>query len=200
MEVHGEGFRVYLSQLAFTDADALAREADSPEIADSIAAEGEFPSPYTRENAIAFIGFATSALADMSEVHMGMRLEDGKALIGAVGLKNVDLKNMRAEIGFWCGRGHWGNGYTKEGVRLMLHVAFRVMELNRVYATAFTTNERSIRMMKGVGMTEEGTLREDTRSAGGFKSSVLLSVLKGEYAEPARMTTDGMPAPTDAFK
>ena len=182
--------RVYLATLNVNDADDMARLADNPETAESIAAEGEFPSPYTREHALNFIGFASSALAEMREVHLGMRLESGNALIGVVGLKNIDMKNLQAEIGFWCGREHWGKGYTKEGARLMLHVAFEILGLNRVWATAFTTNERSIRMMKGIGMTEEGTLRENTRSGGTFRSSIMLSILKSEYSEASQMTTD----------
>ena len=187
MDVHGEGFRVYLSSLATADAEDMARLADSPEIAGSIAAEGEFPSPYTKEHALNFISFASSSLVDMQEVHLGMHLEDSKALIGVAGLKNIDTKNMKAEIGFWCGREYWGHGYTKEGVRLMLHVAFEVLALHRVWATAFTTNERSIKLMEGAGMKEEGVLRDDTKSSSGFWSSMLLSVIRSEYKEPSRI-------------
>ena len=188
MEIRGKGFRVYLSDLSTDDAGEMARLADNPSIARSIASIGEFPSPYTTSEALAFIDMARRSMLEMREFHLAMRLVPSGTLIGVVGLKNVRLNDRKAEIGFWCGEEHWGKGYTKEGVRLMLHLAFNVLNLNRVYASAFATNARSISLMEALGMEREGIARQDGYDGNGFLDSVLFGILRSNYRENAEIS------------
>ncbi|MCL5099971.1 MAG: GNAT family N-acetyltransferase [Candidatus Marsarchaeota archaeon] len=194
MKLFGKGFRVYLSELSTDDADEMARLASNPNIARSIASQGEFPSPYTRSDALSFIQFARESLLAMREFHLAMRLESGNALIGVVGLKNVKFIDKKAEIGFWCGEEHWGKGYTKEGARLMMHLAFNVLNFNRIYATAFATNLRSIKLLESLGMVREGIARQDGYDGKAFIDNVLLGLLKEDYRESAEISVEGTAA------
>ncbi len=62
-----------------------------------------------------------------------------------------------SEVGlFWAlFPDHWGKGYATEAARAMVSYAFDDLELARIVATTENDNERSIAVMKRLGMTIE---------------------------------------------
>jgi hypothetical protein len=182
MEVSARGQRVYLKSLEKGDAAEMAKKANSKEIARYIGRPGEFPSPYSETDAIAFIDDAAARLRDKSAFHFGIRLNGG-GLIGVCGVHRLDYSSMKGEIGYWLGREHWGKGYAREALTLLLGFCFNGLRLNRVTATAFSFNERSIRLLNALNFVKEGTLRQNTLYGDAFIDDIVFGILADEYGK-----------------
>ena len=63
----------------------------------------------------------------------------------------------------------------------MLELRFRPLGLHRVWGQCHAQNAASARVMEKLGMTYEGTLREDVWLRGSYRSSRLYGMLEGEY-------------------
>ena len=153
MELRAGGFRISLMTLRAEDASDLAGHASDPEITRNVARFGEFPYPYTTENALSFINSLRERQSAGSELHFGITLK-GRT-IGACALLKIDGQKHGAEIGYWIGRKYWGMGYAKEALMLLLGFGFSKLGLNTVSARTFRFNERSIKLLKSTGFSEE---------------------------------------------
>ena len=80
-----------------------------------------------------------------------IRLKETGRLIGIVNF--FDEKDGVCEIGYGIGSGYWGHGYVTEAVRRFLAYLFREKGMRTVYASFFTGNEASRRVMEKCGMT-----------------------------------------------
>ena len=80
-----------------------------------------------------------------------IRLKKTGRLIGIVNY--FDEKDGVCEIGYGIGSGYWGHGYATEAVRRFLEYLFSEKSLHTVYASYFTGNEASRRVMEKCGMT-----------------------------------------------
>ncbi len=113
MEIRSKNLRVYLKSLEYGDAEEMAKNANNDEVAFYIGRPGEFPHPYTKEDASLFIADAARAYAEKSAFHFGIFLNDG-TLVGVCGIHTIYYNDLRGEIGYWLGRPYWGKGYAKE--------------------------------------------------------------------------------------
>jgi len=142
------------------DGTALVREADDPRVSQFL--RDRFPSPYLREHADFWIAHAGSQqpLTDFAIVR------DGEP-IGGIGLEMLpDVASIGAEIGYWLGVRHWGQGYASEAVAAITAYAFDTLELLRVQAGVYAPNVASARVLEKCGFEREGTLRHAVRKRG----------------------------------
>src|SRR3954471_24123958 len=87
-----------------SDVDSLAAVANDRDIWLNL--RDRFPHPYTRENAVTFIGVCA---AQKIQTNFAICVDD-KA-IGGIGLTpGTDIERVNAEIGYWIGRAYWGRG------------------------------------------------------------------------------------------
>jgi len=87
--------------------------------------------------------------------HWGIILE-GK-LIGTIGA-NI-LNPYTAETGYILHRGYWGQGYTAEALKAVIHYLIADVGFNRVCAGHHPDNPNSGRVMQKAGMVYEGVAR-----------------------------------------
>ena len=80
-----------------------------------------------------------------------IRLKETGRLIGIVNF--FDEKDGACEIGYGIGSGYWNLGYATEAVHRFLEYLFREKGLKTVYASFFTGNDASRRVMEKCGMT-----------------------------------------------
>lgn len=184
MQISSDGFGVYLSNIGKNDADTIESNGNDSEISSNMPS---IPYPYKREDILTFIDFATYKYLNREEYHLAIRLIDG-ALIGLCALANIDMLNRKAELGYWLGRRHWGKGYAKEAIRLMLHLGFEELKLNRIYAKVLTNNERSIGLLSSLKFHREGLNREDVLHMGKFVDDYTFSMLKKDYTHKEDVT------------
>lgn len=80
-----------------------------------------------------------------------IRLKTTGRLIGI--LTFFDEKDGACEIGYGIGSGYWGHGYATEAVGRFLDYLFCEKSIQTVYASFFTGNDASRRVMEKCGMT-----------------------------------------------
>lgn len=179
MRISAKGFRLYLNTLSADDAHAIKEAADDEEIAMNSPA---MPYPYEMQYVLSFLERAMQKYIAKEEFHFGIYLLDGE-IIGLCALASVDMTNKKAELGYWVAKTHWGRGYGKEALKLILRFAFRDLGLNRIYARVLTANERSIRLLTSLNFQNEGTNRDDVFHLGVFMDDFIFGLLKSEYRD-----------------
>ena len=80
-----------------------------------------------------------------------IRMKDTKRLIGIILFFDGDGDSC--EIGYGIGSEYWGMGYGTEAVKRFLQYCMDEKGFNTVYASFFTGNEASKRIMEKCGMT-----------------------------------------------
>ena len=100
---------------------------------------------------------------------------------GVAVLKNIDMKNRTARLGYSVGQKYRNRGITKMAVKLILDFAFGEMNLNRVEIRIDGKDERSITLLNDIGATFEGKLRAAIDRNGYFQDLMLYSILQHEY-------------------
>ena len=79
-----------------------------------------------------------------------IRLRKTGRLIGII--LYFDEKEDSCEIGYGIGSGFWNQGYATEAVRCFLDHLFREKGMTTIYASFFTGNDASRRVMEKCGM------------------------------------------------
>ena len=139
-----------------SDAEAIAKEANSPEIARWM--RNTFPQPYGVGDAAKWISMATSVspLRDFAICRL-----DGKTVLGGIGLKTRDDIHYRTmEIGYWLGKDYWRQGIATEAVSAFSDWAFENFDwVLRLEAEVFEGNEGSARVLEKAGYVFEARKR-----------------------------------------
>jgi [ribosomal protein S5]-alanine N-acetyltransferase len=107
-------------------------------------------------------------------------------LIGTCGYHTVNKPHRSIMIGYELHPAYWGKGYAYEAVASMLGFCFKKdfpFVLNRVAATTNLDSEKSIKLLKRLGFTEEGILREAGFWKNKYHDLRLFSLLKKEWTE-----------------
>ena len=102
--------------------------------------------------------------------------------IGFVGLYNIDLINMNAEIAIIIGdKNYWGHGIGKESLKLVCDFGFKYLRLKLISAQILSTNEASLSLFKKVGFKEEGILKKRVYRNGTWHDIVLIALLLDDW-------------------
>ncbi|MBI2919554.1 MAG: GNAT family N-acetyltransferase [Planctomycetes bacterium] len=104
------------------------------------------------------------------------------ALVGRIELALIDRANRNAAAGLFVGeRTAWGKGIGSAALRLLLDYAFKVENLERVWAHVFSFNPRAMRLMERVGFVKEGVLRQHEAHNGALHDMHAFGILKAEF-------------------
>ncbi|CAB3772014.1 hypothetical protein LMG29542_06763 [Paraburkholderia humisilvae] len=137
-------------------------------LADSVAALRQFPASlpwaleepsverseiYCREGFAHFIA--------RREFRFLIFLGDGETLVGCCALFCPNWSVPSVEIGWWGRTPTLGHGFISEAVEGLIRYAFEQLFVHRVAAFVDDLNSKSIRLCERVGMTLEGTLRQE---------------------------------------
>ena len=74
-----------------------------------------------------------------------------------------------------------GQGHGRHCVRLLKRMAFRDLQAHRFWLDVKELNTRALALYASEGFIVEGRLRECVRTASGYASLVVMSVLEAEY-------------------
>jgi ribosomal-protein-alanine N-acetyltransferase len=102
-------------------------------------------------------------------------------------LGGVTLGNMRrgvaqcATLGYWMGEKYAGQGFMSKAVRALLRHAFLEMHLHRVEAACAPENERSRRLLEGLGFQREGFARAYLLIDGAWQDHLLFAMLERDF-------------------
>ncbi|MCB9644697.1 MAG: GNAT family N-acetyltransferase [Myxococcales bacterium] len=95
-----------------------------------------------------------------TEVDFAIRPLESEELLGQIGLKDISWRNQHAELYIRVGRPHWGKGYGREAMDLLLRYAFMELNMHRIGLRVVDYNTRAITLYRKVGFQHEGTQRE----------------------------------------
>jgi diamine N-acetyltransferase len=127
--------------------------------------------------------FVRRAAKREEQITFGIALRRGDRLIGTTGFHAIRWKDRSVGFGIEIGvKRLWGRGYGTEATRLMVDYAFLTLNMNRVWLKVYEDNERARRAYERVGFRKEGVLREDIWREGSYWNSLLMSVLRREWA------------------
>ena len=154
--------RLRLRPFAAVDAATVVALAGDWEVARFLL---HVPHPYPPELAVAWIAsHAETWLAGGGPTWAIARAADDE-LLGTVSLRWT-ARHARAELGYWLGRAHWGQGYALEAAGAATAWAFEHLEVGRVHAQHLGGNHRSARTLRALGMQLEGVRRQHLRKGG----------------------------------
>lgn len=111
-------------------------------------------------------------------IRFSMIEQESNEIIGTCGFNSIDFENAKAEIGYDIAKAYWGMGYATEGIFALLNYSFETLELNRIEAKVEPANVNSIKVLKKLNFTFEGTLRQYEKSKGNFIDINIYSLLK----------------------
>jgi RimJ/RimL family protein N-acetyltransferase len=119
-------------------------------------------------------------------LNWAVRWLENNAVAGRISFSQVNQPHF-VEIGTMLMPAFWGGQSNPESKYLLLRHAFETLRVPRVQFSVETSNERSQRAMEKLGAVREGVLRNHIAFPDGYvRSSVIYSVLKGEWLEVKR--------------
>jgi len=148
------------------------------------------PDPYSVQDALNFIKSSHSDFKSLRGLHFAVEYRRGKSeprsnnnllFVGSIGLKNIDLVNKKANLGYWIGEQYWNRGIATECVRLMIDYALSYqLALNEISAYVFPENKASIQVLEKNGMRSNGEVNEYHEISKRYRKSLEYVILKTE--------------------
>ena len=112
-----------------------------------------------------------------------IRPVDGDGLLGLLESDFILWNHGSGWIAIGFGeREHWGKGYGREAMQMLLDFAFRELNLYRVQLTVFAYNERAIALYEKLGFVREGVYREFLLRDGQRYDMLLYGLLRREWS------------------
>lgn len=169
--------RLTLSSLTADDAPALFAYRSDPDVCRYQTFE-----PASVDDARAFIEAASHPGDEPGAwTSLAIRVTGSADLIGDIGFHLPPETFGSAEIGVTLAPGQQGRGLASEALRGLLGHLFGEADTHRVFASVDPRNERSMALMRRVGMRQEAHFRESLRFKGGWADDVIFAMLASEW-------------------
>lgn len=173
MNTEIQSTRLRLIQMDISDAPTLFSYWSDPEVTKYMNIE-----PFHNiEQATEMIQLLNDLANKRKASRYSIFLKNTNQLIGTCGFNYIDFDHSRAEIAYDLGKPFWGKGYATEAIIAVLNDGFNRLKLNRIEAKVEPANVPSIKVLKKLGFTLEGTLRQYEKSKGKFIDLHMFSLL-----------------------
>ncbi|HEV7127749.1 MAG TPA: GNAT family protein [Ktedonobacterales bacterium] len=172
-----ETARLVLRQIRPGDAAARYTTFSDPEV---MAFYGEELHQSVEESR-AHIAAVDGWYARREGIRWGVTLRGADEVIGSCGFFNFDEGFHRAELGYELQRAFWRQGIMREALRAILSYGFATMGLGRIEALVSGGNEASAALLRALGFTLEGTLRQRIYLRDRFWDELYFGLLREEW-------------------
>ncbi|MDQ1085970.1 GNAT family N-acetyltransferase [Siphonobacter sp. SORGH_AS_1065] len=134
----------------------LAKLADNPRIFKNV--RDIFPSPYTLDDARAWIEFATSK----KKPHTNQAIVVNGKLASCIGAAvGNDIHRISVEVGYWLGEPFWGKGIMTQALQQWIEQVWIIApNARRLWAGVLAYNEPSMRVLEKAGFQKEAILKQ----------------------------------------
>lgn len=175
---------------SISDAPALAKAANYPEVAENL--RDRFPMPYSYADAEDYLSNYTvspegypHAVAIFVKPSAGHNTSDEPLFIGGAGLESKgDVYYRTWELGYWFTPSAWGNGYATEFAKAFVPWAFKTWpRLNRIEAGVYDRNEGSKNVLRKCGFTLEGLRRGAIEKNGEVLDESLWGIVRSDIKQ-----------------
>ena len=106
---------------------------------------------------------------------------ESRRMIGTCGFTRINVENRSGEIGYVLNPEFWGKGYAFEATSLVLEFGFAELELHRIEARFMQGNERSLGLMRKLGMSFEGYHADEIFVKGSYRTVGVCALLRDQY-------------------
>ncbi len=177
-----EGDLVQLRDLTERDVAGLQAVLDHDEVA------GWLSLGTGREAAQALIRAALAAADAVPRTDYHLAVTTAHDPDEVIGFARLTLGGTLAgDLEFAIHPDHQGRGYALDAVHTLLDHGFDDLHLHRISAVARRDNVAALKLLKGLGFSPEGRLREHVLAAGAWHDSILSSLLAHERSMTARL-------------
>ncbi|APD08173.1 diamine N-acetyltransferase [Flavobacteriaceae bacterium UJ101] len=108
--------------------------------------------PYSKHLLNQYLENVSRDIFEMKQLRFVIVLKEKNEAIGFVDLFDLDVKNSRAAIGILIGESQNKNkGYASEAIQLIVDYAFKILNLNQLYADVIESNTISKRLFEKNG-------------------------------------------------
>jgi RimJ/RimL family protein N-acetyltransferase len=178
------GERVVLREFTEDDIDAVLEVYGDPVVTEHLSFD-----PRDREQVAKTLRSVTrAAQADpRSEYSLAVELIETGTCIGfaRLALDSQHPGQHSAQLGGATRADSWGRGLGVEVGELLLRLGFDELGLYRLWGARAPENEVSDRLMRKLGMTEEGRIRGHIKIGDTWRDSIVHSILEDEWHHPA---------------
>ncbi len=126
------------------------------------------------------INWFNEAFKQKQAIFWGISLKNSPEIIGFCKCE-IEIPKVRADFGYDLNSKYWNKGIITEALSAIMNFTFNELDVNRIEATVSTENIASIKVLKKLGFTQEGILRERSYWRGSYHDMIMLSILKNEY-------------------
>lgn len=165
--------RVALRAFRSSDIPWVGLACDRPEMARFVPV---LPSPYTEEDAAAFVAYADEAWAEGVSAPFAIDSTEGEPL-GAIEVSPSSHDPVLAGVGYWLRPEARGRGAATEALRLDSRWAFEAVKVERLSLITDPQNTASQRVAERAGFLREGVLRAWHPTREGRRDAVMFSLL-----------------------
>ena len=145
-----------IREWVLNDSENLAKVLNNIRVLDNL--RDGIPYPYTENDAEEFIYSVLDSPKD-SQYIWAVTDIDGTA-IGSIGvIRQQNIHQYTAELGYYLDENFWGKGIMTEAVKQVCAYIFSDTDIIRIFAEPFSYNKASCRVLEKAGFTLEGTLR-----------------------------------------
>ncbi|MCE5002199.1 GNAT family N-acetyltransferase [Staphylococcus pseudoxylosus] len=105
---------------------------------------------------------------------------DTDKVIGTIQLA-IDEEHKSAEIDFIIHPNYWNNGIATNIAKTIIKYAFKVLKLNRIWASIDSNNIAASMVLQNLEMKLEGIFRENRLVDGEYRDTLNYAILRSEY-------------------
>jgi len=133
-----------------------------------------FPHPYTFDDAIYWVDDNLK-----KENPLSFALVFDNEPIGCISLvPGGDIHKKNMELGYWLSEEYWGQGITTEAVIWLIDYAFTNFQITRLWASVFSSNLASQRVLIKSGFLHEATLRKSIFKNEVYHDELIYSIVR----------------------
>ena len=170
--------RFQLHRLSSADGTDLLALFSDPRVTEYLS----FDDLQSLQEAEGIVEWADQLYEEQQGVRWSVRDRETGEFLGTCGFNAVRRqRGARAEIAYDLHPAHWGRGVMKEVLRRVLAVGFEALGMKRIEAMVTPGNDRSIRLLLGLGFTQEGCLRQYGFWRGRYWDQLVFSLLDTEW-------------------
>jgi len=100
--------------------------------------------------------------------------------IGSIYIRNIDYIHKNGEFGIFMKKDFTGKGLGFLATKEILKIAFKKLNLHRIYLRVFPDNHSAIKTYERAGFVKEGLLKDTVFVDGKFKDMLLMGIVNNE--------------------
>ena len=168
--------RLRLRELIPHDAEAVFTIFSDPKV---MAGHGQ-PVYQDVAEALKLINWYAKAFSEKRALRWAVTLKGDDTVLGTCGYHDITARHHRAEIGYELHSAYWRQGIMSEAVQTAVRFGLIEMGFHRIEAIVDPDNPASANLLRKVGFTEEGYLRDRFYDNGRFVADWFFSILATE--------------------